>query len=99
MGRPFFVEKMPLPGWEDSGCSPDGFCREFKATFLAGGISIDFRFLLGGREGSDAARLQGVGVLAELLSTLSKGGSETEDAGCSSTERRAESCLWDGGGC
>jgi hypothetical protein len=85
MGRPFFVEKMLLSGWEDSGCSADGFCREFEATFLAGGISRDFRFLFGGREGSDTARLQGVGVLAGLLSTPSKGGSETEDAGCSST--------------
>jgi hypothetical protein len=86
MGRPFLVEKMPLSGLGGSGCSPDGFCREFGAAFLEGGTSRDFRFLFGGREGSDAARLQGVDVLAGLLSTSSKGGSETEDAGCSSTE-------------
>jgi hypothetical protein len=86
MGRPFLVEKTLLAGLGDSGCAPDGFCRKFEMAFLAGGVgSPDFRFLFGGREGSDGARLQGVNVLARLLST-SKDGAETEDAGCSSTE-------------
>lgn len=72
---------MPLPAG-DSGCVPD---REFEITFLAGGDeSRDFRFLFGGREGSDETRL-GFDVFARLLSTSLGDGSEIEDAGFSST--------------
>ncbi len=86
MGRPFFVEKTPLPDWGDSGCTP-GFCREFEVTFLAGGgDSRDFRFLFGGREGSDGTMLREVDVLSRFLSAPLRDGTEIEDTGLSSTE-------------
>jgi hypothetical protein len=56
-------------------------------TFLAGeDDSRDFRFLFAGREGSDEARIRELDVLARLLSTSLREGSEIEDAGFSSTE-------------
>ena len=77
------MEKTPLPDSGDSGCVPD---REFEITFLAGGDeSRDFRFLFGGKEGSDETRLRGLDVFARLLSTSLRDGSGIEDAGFSST--------------
>ena len=57
----------PLPDWDDPGSAPDEFCRVFEITFLTwGGDSRDFRFLFGGREGSDETGPRGVDVLARL---------------------------------
>lgn len=79
------MEKTALPDSGDSGCI-DGFCRESEITFLAGGDdSRDFRFLFGGREGSDETR-RGLDVLSRLLFTSLGDGSEIEDAGISSME-------------
>jgi hypothetical protein len=80
------MEKAPLPDGV-AGCVPDGFCREFEITFLAGrGESRDFRFLFGGREGSDETRPRGLDVFARLFSAFLREGSEIQDAGFSSTE-------------
>ena len=83
MGRPFFVEKTPPSDWGGSRGAPDGPCREFEVTLLAGkGDSRDLRLLFAGKDGSGDKTSRGLCVLAELLFPSLIGESETGDPGC-----------------
>jgi hypothetical protein len=71
MGRPVFVEKTALSDWGGEGGGPNGFCREFEATLLAGtSDSRDFRLLFAGRDGSGDTTSGRARVLDELFLLL-----------------------------